>query len=437
MGPSTHSSASQSTRRPRPPSASSRATMSARRRLTSPESSQVRDGRFAQPERHRRRLPSSVLHAQHAPPRLDAPDAPRVRAEDEDVAGHALDGPVLVDGAHRRLVGIEHHAVVGDVGDGAAVGGGHDARGLAPAEHAVHAIAMHERAGATQARGGSLGDAGHHVVEGCSREVREGRRGANQGEERVLGPFARGALGDDLLRQDVERRHRRVHAIEASGGHRAHQRRALHQLVARGGEEAPARGASRGRALIDRCAGGTSSPRAASRSGRPRSTVPTSMPSSSEAVATSARISPGLQALLDAQAAIPGQAAVVRADALLAQPLAQVVRHALGHAPGVDEDQRGAVRADQDGQAVVDLGPLLVRGHRFEIGARELDGEVEIAAVPDVDDGTRAARCRRESARPRRWGARWRRGRCAAGACRPGHRDGPARGPGGCRACRA
>ena len=60
------------------------------------------------------------------------------------------------------------------------------------------------------------------------------------------------------------------------------------------------------------------------------------------------------------------QAAVVRGDVLGAEALGELVRHALGQAPRVDRDQRGAMRLDQRDQPVVDLLPHLVRHHRLE-----------------------------------------------------------------------
>ena len=61
---------------------------------------------------------AGVAHAHDAG--LDPPDLPRVRAEQEDVARHRLDGPVLVDGADEGVVGLGDHAVVADLGDRAA-----------------------------------------------------------------------------------------------------------------------------------------------------------------------------------------------------------------------------------------------------------------------------------------------------------------------------
>jgi hypothetical protein len=77
---------------------------------------------------------------------------------------------------------------------------------------------------------------------------------------------------------------------------------------------------------------------------------------------------------------------VVRGDRLLAEPLAEVARGALGHAPGVDEDQRRPVQVDELGDAAVDLLPLVVRHHRRERRRRQLEGEVALLRVADVDD---------------------------------------------------
>ena len=67
------------------------------------------------------------------------------------------------------------------------------------------------------------------------------------------------------------------------------------------------------------------------------STGPTSMPSSSEAVATSARRSPARSRDLDLVAAVLRQRPVVGGDDVVAQLLAQLVGEALGQPPGVDE----------------------------------------------------------------------------------------------------
>src|SRR5207248_8601869 len=81
-----------------------------------------------------------ILHPH--PPRLDAPDLPALVAEQEDVAGHALDGPVLVDLADGDALGLRHHRVLGGVGDGSAAGERRDARAPTRLDHAVDAVAV-------------------------------------------------------------------------------------------------------------------------------------------------------------------------------------------------------------------------------------------------------------------------------------------------------
>ena len=78
-----------------------------------------------------------------------------------------------------------------------------------------------------------------------------------------------------------------------------------------------------------------------------RSTWPMSMPSSSDAVATSARSFPSLSRCLGVEPGLLGEAAVVRGDRLLAQPFGELPRDPLRHPAGIDEDERGPVRLDQ------------------------------------------------------------------------------------------
>ena len=75
------------------------------------------------------------------------------------------------------------------------------------------------------------------------------------------------------------------------------------------------------------------------------STGPMSMPSSSDAVATSTVRSPARSRSSTRSAPLLREAAVVRGDASLAERLAELVRDALGQPPRVDEHQRGAVLA--------------------------------------------------------------------------------------------
>ncbi len=78
---------------------------------------------------------------------------------------------------------------------------------------------------------------------------------------------------------------------------------------------------------------------------------------------------------------------MVGGDHVLAEPFAQLVGQALGQPAGVDEHQRGAVLGDEGGDAVDGIAHLLGRRHRLQLALRQLEGQVEVPAMADVDDG--------------------------------------------------
>ena len=95
---------------------------------------------FPDPERDGRPGTFGVHHPHFA--RGDAADAPRVRPEEEDVAGHRLDGEVLVDSADKRVVGFGDDPVVAHLGDGPAARQRGQAGSAARPEDAVDAVAV-------------------------------------------------------------------------------------------------------------------------------------------------------------------------------------------------------------------------------------------------------------------------------------------------------
>ena len=116
------------------------------------------------------------------------------------------------------------------------------------------------------------------------------------------------------------------------------------------------------------------------------STGPMSMPSSSDAVATSARRSPARRRVSTRWRRSFDEAAVVRGDDVVAEARAELVREPLGEPAGVDEHERGAVLADERGDAVEHVAHLLGRRDRLELALGELEREVEVALVAGVDD---------------------------------------------------
>ena len=101
-------------------------------RDTSAESSTRAAGRFAAPEGDAGAAPWAS--STRTRPGFDAADAPGSGAQQEDVAGHALDGEIFIHGADRGAFRLGHHQVVRVIGDGAAGSDGGEAR-AAPAAH--------------------------------------------------------------------------------------------------------------------------------------------------------------------------------------------------------------------------------------------------------------------------------------------------------------
>ena len=171
---------------------------------TALDSSARAAGRFAAPERNRRRGAVRVLDA-HAPG-LDAPDAPRRRAEQEHVAGQALDREILVERADHRLVGLGQHEVLRVVGNRAARRNRRQPRAAPAAHDAVHAIAMEKRTAAAALGADALRQHVDDRVEIGARQIAIAVGAAHQREEIVFLPVLGRGHRHDLLRQHVERR---------------------------------------------------------------------------------------------------------------------------------------------------------------------------------------------------------------------------------------
>ena len=117
-----------------------------------------------------------------------------------------------------------------------------------------------------------------------------------------------------------------------------------------------------------------------------RSTSPMSRPSSSEAVATSTFSSPRLSRCSASSRVSLARLPWCAATASLPSRSPRCARCALGHAPGVDEDQRRPVQQHQLRDPAVDLLPLVVRHHRRQRRERQLERQVAPLGIADVDD---------------------------------------------------
>ena len=164
---------------------------------------------------------------------LDALDAVGRVAELEDVAGHALDRPILVDAADDLILRFQQHLVVGGVGDSSARGQRRQPGPAPAAQHMVYGVVMEQRAAAAAPAGEAFSqhrDDGGKILP-RQRAIRPGA--AEEGEELVLLPFPRCNFGDDLLRQHIERLFRNRQSVEFAAADAVEQCRALDQFVAR------------------------------------------------------------------------------------------------------------------------------------------------------------------------------------------------------------
>ena len=110
-----------------------------------------------------------ILDAQLAA--LDAQDPVARVAELEDVAGHALDGEILVHAADRQRGRLDHDGVVGGIGNRAGRGQCGQARIAPAAQLAVHGVAVHIASARAVPRRVTLGEHAHDRVEISARQL--------------------------------------------------------------------------------------------------------------------------------------------------------------------------------------------------------------------------------------------------------------------------
>jgi hypothetical protein len=95
----------------------------------------------------------------------------------------------------------------------------------------------------------------------------------------------------------------------------------------------------------------------------------------------------GPQARLDLVAPVLRQRAVVGADDVVAQAFTELVGQALGQAARVDEHERRVMLPHQVGDPVEDVAHLLAGGDGLQLALRQLQRQIQVTAVPGVDDG--------------------------------------------------
>ena len=290
---------------------------------------------------------------------------------------------------------------------------------------------MDERAAPAPTGGEAFGQHARDRVEIRAGQGAE-RPGAAQPIIKLrLRPILRCDFRDDLLRQHVERPVGHDEAVKLPATDAVDKRRALHQIVARERKQAP----------LGRAADGVARAADALQEGRDRArrtdlTDEIDVADVDPELERSGRHESlefaALQPLFGGEPELLGHAAVMRGDGLIAEPIGKLARDAFGHAPGVDEHERGAVLLDELSQARVDFPPHLVRHHRLERRPRNFEAQIALALMPRIDDRDfRGRRCRppqrrRGNGRRLRSDSAWPRGRCAAGGRRTKPRASPA-----------
>jgi hypothetical protein len=192
---------------------------------------------LADPERNRWRLAARVFDVDLAG--LDLGDAVRRIAELKDVAGYALKREVLADAADAVLVGQQHHAVIELVRNDAGIGQCGEARAVTRAQAVVYRVVVQVCAAAAASRGIALREHAHDGVEIRARELAVRLRAAQQVVQCILGVFAAGHLGDNVLRQHIQRRARQARAIEVTTRHAVQQGAGFQQVAQRQREQPP------------------------------------------------------------------------------------------------------------------------------------------------------------------------------------------------------
>ena len=203
--------------------------------------------------------------------------------------------------------------------------------------------------------------------------------------ELAFRPILRRHFRDDLLRQHVERALGDDEAVELVAPHAVDKRDALDKIVARKRKEAP----------LGRAADGVARTADALQEGRDRARR-ADLADEVDVADVDAEFERGgrhqglelaaLEPLLGGESQLFRHAAVMRGHGLIAEPVGELARDALGHPPCVDEHQRRAVLRNEFGEARVNFRPHFLRHHRFKRRTWNFEAQIAPALMPCVDD---------------------------------------------------
>ena len=316
---------------------------------------------------------------------LNTLDTPGSGSEQEDIPGQALDGEIFIQRADYFFFRLSDDGIVGGLRDRSAGGDRCESSATAASNSSVHLIAMQVSSAAAALGGDAVGQHGDDRVELAALQVAVRISAAEEREQIVLTPVARGGFGYNLLGENVERRDRNLEAIELTGADSPDQGGALYQLVASGGEEV-ALGLG-----TDPMAGSTHALQG-DRDGARRSDLADQInganvdPEFKRSGCDDGAQLATFQSSFGVEAQRAGEAAMMGQDDIFSETFGKGVGYAFGKPAGIHEYKRGAVRQDELRDAIVDLAPHFVTGNRAELIERDLDSEVHCTPVSDVDD---------------------------------------------------
>jgi len=339
-------------------------------------------GMLALPERDRRGHALRILDQDPIGAHLD--DLPRMRAEQEHVAGQALGHELLVERADLQIGLGDEDVVEPVVGNGAAGGQREEPAAPARVQPVVHAVPQDSRRRALHLGGERLGERADDRDERLARELAIRRRVPEARVHRVDRQRLGGDGRDDLLRQHVEGRVGHRDSIEVSLVDRADDRRRLEQLFALGHHDPALRGAAQQ-------VTGTADPLEGRRDVARRLQLhhqvdsPDVDPELERRGCDERAQLAVLQPVLGLEAGAARERAVMGCDATVGDPVVQIAREPLGGAPALREDEGRPVRLDQLGDLLERRFPDGVTRRRQEVVYRRDHLKVEVAREAGVD----------------------------------------------------
>ena len=192
-------------------------------------------GSFTEPNGNGRRKALRVDDPNNT--RFDTPNPPAVGAQGEDVTGHRLGRPVLVDRADEGVVGVEQDPVVAKLRDSPTARERSHSRATTATYQVVDLVVMNPMRPHTSTSRDPIGGDFDAPIEILPSEIPVGRSPRDQTKQLVDVPLPSGGLGHELLDQDVEGSLGRQQSVEVSGAHCAQKRAALDEVVSGLGEQ--------------------------------------------------------------------------------------------------------------------------------------------------------------------------------------------------------